>query len=201
MEGLRGLGLTLDASPSGALFSSDRRYRYLLTRCVEANDDLFTTRRDYRAVLFVMLNPSTADETQDDPTIRRCTSFARGWGYTHLVVANLFAFRSTDPRALADEKDPVGPENDRALQAALEDNAVRRVVCAWGVHDGPIRGLVQARADHVLSVLRTHEPVCFGLAGQVKARIGVGRQPRHPLYLPEDAPVYKLHALYESGRR
>jgi hypothetical protein len=190
--------LTLDACPARAFFSSDRRYRYLLSRYLLPNDDLFTIRRDRSACLFVMLNPSTADETQDDPTIRRCISFARRWGHTHLVVANLFAWRSTDPRALAHVEDPVGPDNDEAIQSAADDELVKMIVCAWGVHE-KIRGLVQARADHVLTLLRAKEPRCFGVAGKLRPRLGVGPQPKHPLYLPDDAPLFKLHMLYESA--
>jgi hypothetical protein len=82
-----------------------------------------------------MLNPSTADASQDDPTIRRCIGFARQWGCGRLVVLNLFAFRATDPADLKRAADPVGPENRAWFDRTLVDDLVGGpVVCGWGVH-------------------------------------------------------------------
>ena len=120
--------------------------------------------------LFIMLNPSTADGTKDDPTIRRCVSFAERWGHGGLVVCNLFALRATDPRELYKADDPVGPENDwRTLGQAA---SVRRIVCAWGVH-GRLRG----RDEHVLGLIRQ--------AGLRPQHLGLTKDghPRHPLYV------------------
>lgn len=197
--------LTLDAGSASALFSPDRRYRYLLMRRV-VPDELFTVRQAERAVLFVMLNPSTADESSDDPTIRRCIAFAKGWGYTHLLVANLFAWRATDARELANVEDPVGVDNDRVLEALAHDPdrlTIAMTVAAWGVHER-LRGLVQARADHVVQVLRPLAPRCFALAGSLQPTKGYGRQPKHPLArgrerIPDDAPLFQLEALYEGA--
>ena len=80
--------------------------------------------------MFVGLNPSTADETNDDPTIRRCISFAQAWGYEGLCMTNLFAFRATEPSDMMKSPDPVGPENDQALINLAESAGV--VVAAWG---------------------------------------------------------------------
>mgnify|MGYP000880158315 CR=1 FL=1 len=83
-------------------FSPDREFRYTLTR-----------RWDDRLLVnFLMLNPSTADENIEDPTIRRCMGFARDWGYGGLMVTNIFAYRSTDPKALYKVPDPTGPANN-----------------------------------------------------------------------------------------
>ena len=102
-----------------AKFSPDRRYRYLLTRRVGLTDD---------AVTFVMLNPSTADEIQDDPTIRRCIAFANRWGFGWPHVANLSPLRATDPKVLLGaglEPDKVWLENlEHLVRAALASNMV-----------------------------------------------------------------------------
>lgn len=124
-----------------AVFSHCRRYRYVLSR---------TWNTELPKVLFIALNPSTADETQDDPTVRRCVGFARSWGFGCLVIANLFAFRSTDPKRLIEVSDPVGPRNDLWLKR-LSAEADMTVV-AWGVH-----GDLGNRAHLVLSKLtKTH---------------------------------------------
>src|SRR5262245_19133112 len=86
-----------------ALISPCGLYRYWLTR---------TWDNSLRRVCWVMLNPSTADAEQDDPTIRRCVGFARSWGAGGIIVVNLFAFRASDPKALLRAADPVGPDND-----------------------------------------------------------------------------------------
>ena len=137
---------------SGADFSECGRYRYKLWRLW---DD---TRPD---VMFIMLNPSTADATADDPTIRRCIGFARAWGYGGVRVGNLFAWRTPYPQALRSAPDPIGRENDGALCELAEGAAL--VVAAWGVH-----GMWLARARtvrqrftrplHALGVTKSGEP-------------------------------------------
>lgn len=82
--------------------------------------------------MFIGLNPSTADEKYDDPTIRRCIGYARDWGYAGLCMMNLFAFRATSPDDMRAAEDPVGPDNDRALIDMAEFAGV--IVAAWGVH-------------------------------------------------------------------
>jgi hypothetical protein len=105
---------------STAVFSLCKLYRYVLTR---------TWHLDRPTVVFCMLNPSTADAEQPDPTITRCLNFADTWGYGRLVVVNIFALRSTDPEGLRRATDPVGPENDRHL---FEQTAGNVTICAWG---------------------------------------------------------------------
>jgi hypothetical protein len=149
---------------TGAEFSLDRTYRYALWR---------TWSRQGRSALFVMLNPSTADETQNDPTIRRCIAFARRWGYGSLTVCNLFALRSTDPAALYSHADPVGPDNDEVI--AGHANGAGIVIAAWGVH-GALRGRGRTVAEELEGA---GCPVfCLGTTKD--------GHPRHPLYLRGD---------------
>ncbi len=126
------------------------------------------------AVTFVMLNPSTATDEVDDPTIRRCMDFAKRWDCTSLRVVNLFAARATDPRELRHMTDPIGPENDSAI--VTEAAAAGVVVLAWGVH-GTYRGRDQA-------VWRLLRPFRTGHLGLTK-----GGHPRHPLYVPARQPL------------
>ncbi|QNB08394.1 DUF1643 domain-containing protein [Herbaspirillum frisingense] len=153
-----------------AIISECGRYRYRLER---DEGDVLATRGP---ALFIMLNPSTADAAEDDPTIRRCRSFARSWGCRGIVVANLYALRATDPRQLWLHSDPVGPENDLHLQrVAIEHDLV---VCAWGVN---------ARPDRVATVREI-----FGAHGTRLMCLGVterGGVPRHPLYVPSAQPL------------
>jgi hypothetical protein len=145
----------------GARFSRDRVYRYALWRVWDAERGLCD---------FLMLNPSIANETADDPTVARCTRRARLWGFGGVVVTNLFAFRATDPAGLRSAPDPVGPQNDAAIVAAADVAAL--VVCAWGNH-----GAYRGRASAVLALLD-------GL-GVTPHHLALTRrgEPAHPLYL------------------
>ena len=142
---------------STAVFSECRRYRYSLLR---------TWKRGSAKVMFIGLNPSTADEKVDDPTVRRCIGFARQWGYGGMILTNLFAFRSTDPKFLKNVPDPVGPDNDQMIVRCCRSSAL--VVVAWGAH-----GALQGRDERVLTLLSA--PHCLGVT-----KSGL---PRHPLYL------------------
>lgn len=141
-----------------ARFSRCRRYRYALWR--EWDDAL-------PAVMFLALNPSTADHRRDDPTIRRCIGFARDWGFGRLCVANLFAFRATRPEDLKAAADPVGPRNDLWLHRLCGE--VELVVAGWGNH-----GAFMDRATQVRT--RMH--------GLHYLRLNRSGEPAHPLYLP-----------------
>ncbi|MFD2365654.1 DUF1643 domain-containing protein [Pseudoduganella sp. GCM10020061] len=146
---------------TGARFSACGRYRYSLWR-------YWDTAAPY--CLFLMLNPSTADEVRNDPTIERCERRARAMGFGGLHVANLFAWRSTDPRALLLADDPVGPGNDRAIVKAAK--GAGRVICGWG-NDGTLLG----RDAQVLALLRRSNIEPYALA------INKDGSPRHPLYV------------------
>lgn len=104
-----------------ASLSDDRRFRYALVR---------TWDSDRPSILFVGLNPSIADAKRDDPTVRRCIAFAERWGFGTLLMGNIFALRSTDPKALRTAIDPVGPENDQWLARLVK--RADKVVAAWG---------------------------------------------------------------------
>lgn len=117
--------------------------------------------------MFIGLNPSTADEVQDDPTVRRCIRYAQSWGYGALCMANIFAYRATDPRIMMEAADPVGPDNDYQLVELAARASV--IIAAWGVH-----GTFQGRGDAVRSML----PNLHYL------RLTKDGSPAHPLYLP-----------------
>lgn len=152
-----------------ATLSTCGRYRYLLSR---REEDLLP-RGEH--VVFCMLNPSTADAAQDDPTIRRCRAFARSWGWSGLKVVNLYALRSTDPAALWTSTDPIGPANDAHLAAIARDAG--DIVCAWGA--AAPRERVHAVAD------------LFTAAGARLWCLGTTKHgaPRHPLYVRGDAAL------------
>jgi hypothetical protein len=144
-----------------ALFSRDRRFRYRLGRPWGQG----------AAVCFVLLNPSTADETREDATVRRCIGFARGLGYGALEVVNLYAYVATDPAELRRAGYPVGRYNDRHVEAAVRE--CERVVLAWGAHAARLD-----RPAEVLGLLRDIgvEPCCL--------RVTASGHPEHPLRLP-----------------
>lgn len=150
---------------STAVFSPCRRYRYELWRRWAKGP----------AVAFVCLNPSTADETQDDPTVRRCINYAKAWGFGAFCMLNLFAYRATDPAEMKRQADPIGPANDRAIFAVC--NWVNLVVAAWGVH-----GTHQDR----------HRWAIKNLANLHHLGLTKDGHPRHPLYLQKDLKPHPM---------
>ncbi len=146
-----------------AYLSEDGLYRYILTR---------TWGTGGRVLVWVMLNPSTADATQDDPTVRLCMGWAQRLGFDGVRIVNLFALRATDPRELKIARDPVGPENDDAIREAVLDADM--VLCAWGNH-----GSLLGRAESVKSMLQSWGDVTLHCLKVSKAG-----QPVHPLYQP-----------------
>jgi hypothetical protein len=123
---------------------------------------------DFPKVLFIMLNPSTADADIDDPTIRRCIGFAKSWGYSSLEVVNLFAYRATDPDELKKCDDPVGPDNDKYICHAAE--SAHKIVLAWGT-----KGVLRGRNREVLNMVERYSPECL--------EITANGHPKHPLYI------------------
>jgi len=161
-----------------AAFDPTGLYRYTLTR----GWDWAAPR-----IVFIMLNPSTADAARDDPTIRRCMGFARRWGFGVLHVVNLFAFRTSHVRQLRPAADPIGPGNDRSIVRALR--CADAVLAAWGRH-----GRWRGRDEAVLARLAGRAGVyCLGLT--------TSGDPRHPLYVRADArPVLMTLARSVSQR-
>lgn len=158
---------------TGATFDESRAYRYALWR------RFWPGATGDRMVAFVGLNPSTADEHADDPTIRRCIGFAKAWGFEGLVMLNLFAFRATDPRDMRKAADPIGPDNDECLRRLA--GLCGKTVCAWGAH-GDYRG----RCHHVRALLdqQCHRAVWH---------LGLTKDghPKHPLYLRADTELVR----------
>ena len=154
---------------STATFSPCRQYRYSLWRQWGEPSQGYA--------MFIGLNPSTADETIDDPTIRRCVIFAKDWGYGALCMTNLFAFRATDPAVMKAHPEPVGETNDGTLVKLVSSAGV--VVAAWGVD-----GKHLTRDKEVLTLLPGLQ--CLALTKE--------GMPRHPLYLRKELRPKPLFA-------
>jgi hypothetical protein len=155
-----------------AVLSSDGKYRYFLSR---------TWNEGGKVIAFIGLNPSTADATHDDPTIRRCTRFAKDWGGGALWMVNLFALRATQPRALFEASDPIGSDNESWLDRAVD--TAELTVAAWGNH-----GVLMNRAASLAQ--RFHGRLCA---------LGMTKQgmPRHPLYVRADT-VARPYVMAEA---
>lgn len=167
--------LVLEKHHSGsATFSKDRVYRYALERVL-----LYLTLQPWQPSFkftlctFIMLNPSTADASRNDPTVTRCIMRAQDLNAMQLTVLNLFALRSTDPLALYASTDPVGPDNDDMIRHVCRASDI--IVCAWGTH-----GRLKGREQHVLSLLDE-----IGAGPRLRV-LGLNKDgtPKHPLYVP-----------------
>ncbi len=146
---------------SVAVYSPCEKYRYSLTRIWEGEG---------ARALFIMLNPSTATEVQNDPTVERCERRARALGFGGFRVLNIFAWRDTDPRLMRKAVDPIGPANDAAI---IEGVAwADQVICAWGTH-----GAHLARGPEVEALLRKTGARLFHLG------LSKDGHPKHPLYI------------------
>lgn len=153
---------------AGAVFSDCDRFRYQLWRRHNPSPGIGT-------ILWVMLNPSTADHQQLDPTLRRCKAYSYGWGFQNWEVCNLFAFRATKPADMRAAPDPVGPDNDRLiLDAAARAD---QIMLGWGLHGSHL-----GRDRAVVQLLRGTGKTLWCLK-----QVGPLAQPAHPLYLKADA--------------
>jgi hypothetical protein len=155
----------LPKSESGpAVFSPDRCYRYTLTRVWDPAG---------KKLVFIGLNPSTADEHRLDPTLRRCLRFGYDWGYGRFDMLNLFAFRATDPRAMKAAAEPIGPDNNAHIKLVCARADL--VVACWGTHgsfkrrDRAVKAMLEAEGIklHYISLSRDGHP-------------------KHPLYLSSE---------------
>jgi hypothetical protein len=186
MIGSADLGFPSWYEMPNAVFSPDRRFRYILRR------DLRDLGRavPLRPVVFLMLNPSTADETKLDPTLRRCRAFSIAWGGSEMVIVNLFALRSPYPKDLwADGvADPIGPQNDDAIRYAVDYGLGNggRVIAGWGNH-----GRYMDRQETILGWY-PRELEC--LAWNEK-----GGTPKHPLYISGDAEPRPVAEYVRAG--
>lgn len=151
-----------------ASFSRCGLYRYSLTRRWETG---------VGRCVFVGLNPSTANASLDDPTIRRCMGFTQAWGFNELVMVNLFAYKTPHPALLKKANDPEGPNNRRAVQRTCR--SAQCIVAAWGVH-----GTFMNQAERFSTIFSNQLIHCFGIT-----KTG---QPLHPLYQRADAQLVLL---------
>ena len=148
-------------SKSTAIYSDCEKYRYALTRVWD---------EDAKRVLFIMLNPSSATEVQNDPTVERCERRARALGLGAFRVTNIFAWRDTDPRNMRAASDPTGPANDAAILDGVD--WADTIVAAWGTH-----GAHLGRGGTVTALLR-HSGCALQCLGLTK-----DGHPKHPLYI------------------
>ena len=156
-----------------AVFSDNREYRYTLWR---------TWNSKVGYAMFICLNPSTADEIEDDPTVRRCIGFAEMWGYGALCMTNLFAYRATNPKDMQETKYPIGSENDHFLKSIAASANI--VIAAWGS-----KGNFLQRDKTVISLIPNKHVL----------RLTKDGYPMHPLYLPKNLkPIKWEQALKEK---
>ncbi|MCK5614322.1 DUF1643 domain-containing protein [Candidatus Pacearchaeota archaeon] len=151
---------------SEALISDCGKYRYWLTR------HFLNMGPPVKTIVFVMLNPSTADAEADDPTIRRCKGFATAWGYTSLLVINLYAYRATKPSELWQVADPVGELNDGFIKSVFQNDDNKAFICAWGANAKPDRVNVFVKIASQMSI----DLQCLDVTKN--------GAPKHPLYIP-----------------
>ena len=144
------------------ILSPCRQYRYCLWREWDKMNQSYA--------MFVGLNPSTADEVADDPTIRRCVDYAKRWGYGALCMVNLFAYRAPKPKVMKNHTAPVGPENDCRLTELAEGAGI--VIAAWGINGSHMQ------RDQVVKHLLAGKLSCLGRTK--------GGHPKHPLYVKAD---------------
>jgi hypothetical protein len=155
---------------SGAIISEDGKYHYQLWRIWDNTKPL---------VLWIMLNPSTADADIDDPTIRRCIGFTRMWGYGGLYVGNLFAYRATNPKKLHSVYNPMGNPKNRIHLRFMREKT-EKIICAWGSFKGK-------NIPYYYEVFRKYaDNYCLGTTKN--------GNPKHPLYLKSDSKLieYKI---------
>jgi len=153
----------------GAILSRNRIYRYVLWREWDSSK---------ATCVFIGLNPSTADETLDDPTLRRCVNFAKSWGYGKYVMVNLFAYRATKPQDLIKHDKPVGYKNNYYIKKQCQN--AERVVVAWGN-----QGNLLKRDKQVLKLLKGIPLKCFKITSK--------GQPAHPLYQSKDSVLVNFN--------
>jgi hypothetical protein len=149
-----------------AILSKDRKYRYVLSRIWDESKSM---------VMIIGLNSSTADETENDPTIIRCINFAKSWGYGGIYMLNLFGFRATLPKDMFNAKEPIGKDNDKYIKKY--SNICDKVICAWGNNGNYLN-----RSKEVLSKINNTYYLKLNKTGE----------PAHPLYLQANLKPIKF---------
>ena len=159
----------VNGHPSGAIIEDE--YRYLLWRKWDPS---------LEGVLFIMLNPSTADSKKNDPTITKCIKYAKNWGFGSLFVVNLYAYRTSDPRTLVMVDNPVGPKNDEYIKTL--SSIIPNKIAAWGNSI-----FIESRVKRVYPLV---DPVYY-------LDLSKSGNPKHPLYLPKNIKwVTVIHNRY-----
>ncbi len=161
-------------SKSGAVFSDCRKYRYALWRMWNEHMPI---------AMLICLNPSTADQTRNDPTITRCINFASSWGFGGVCVTNLFGFRATSPTQLKAHHDPIGKENDAWVHEMAKEAAIK--VAAWGNH-----GKFLNRSLEILPSLDQLHCIKMNKSGE----------PAHPLYLKAELKPVPMIPRYQANQ-
>ena len=153
---------------SSAILSDCGTYRYELRRNVPC------ALRWIEPALFILFNPSTADASVDDATVRKGRGFCQRWACTEMIFWNLYAYRSRDPKALRTADDPVGPDNDQHLHRILKSHVSGKVILAWGSLVGPD---MQQRVRDVISIVGSYGKVPHAI------KFNANGSPAHPLML------------------
>lgn len=159
----------------GAILSDNRQYRYCLWRIWDNKKSL---------VMFIGLNPSTADENHDDRTIKRCIGFAKEWGYGGIYMTNLFAYRSTSPKNLYEVVSPIGDNNDRFISEYAD--RCKLIIACWGNH-----GRYLDRSLEVKKLINNLYCLELNNSGE----------PKHPLYVRKDQQITKFNWITELDKR
>ena len=154
-------------------FSRCQQYRYTLER-------LWGKSAFERPVIWIMMNPSTADHRWDDPTVAKCRRYAHKWGFNRMIVLNAMAFRATAPRDLLRVSDPVGPENHELIRETIAAEPDALIVCAWGKFASAMPALRPHEAA-IVELLRSLERAVHTL------KLNGDGSPGHPLYISGDA--------------
>jgi len=161
------------------VFSDDRKYRYTLHHEWCPNKP---------TAAFIGLNPSTADEQELDPTLRRIRGFCESWGFGSFTMLNLFAFRATDPRDMKSAVDPIGPMNDDMIVKTCM--SCNMIIACWGNH-----GSFMGRSKRTKSMLTNHR---FNVSYLKMTKAG---EPSHPLYLSKSLkPILWIGEVENGGQ-
>lgn len=161
--------MALDGTHSRAIYSKCEKYRYFLER-------RFVDGASDKIMTMIMLNPSTATEQQNDPTVARCERRARIWGFAALRVLNIFAYRATDPKDMRAQSDPIGPLNNQFIENALKQRNIHHsIICGWGTH-----GSFMDREQQIWDLFAKYDFQPFALDWTKDGH------PKHPLYVGYD---------------
>lgn len=173
-------GNPLFLNDSWASFSKDDKYRYKLARYINENHS-YIQLNPLKTVLWIMLNPSTANAFVLDPTLKKCREFSKREGYEYMFVGNIFAYRSTNPKELYKIKDPKGEENYYAIRNMIESHYNPDIICGWGSEK-----IIDKYKKWIYSLLYPYKDKLYCLGTNQNG------SPKHPLYLPYTTKLRKF---------